>query len=142
MSLTPHQITELRESWNVLSRDPEALTAGFYARLFDIAPEVRPLFAGIDMDAQGSKLAVAVNLVVRHAANLAPVLPALADLGRRHAGYGVTEAHYDAVGQALIHAIGARLGDGFTPDCRAAWATAYAAVAATMQAGAELKKTA
>lgn len=144
MSLTPEHIAEIRRSWMVLSRVPDALTELFYERLFRIAPEVKPLFAGTDLPEQGKKLAAAVGLVVRHVENLSPVVPALQDLGRRHTGYGVQDAHYDAVGQALIHAIATRLGPEFTTATEDAWVAAYTAVATTMQAGAEpaLKQTA
>lgn len=144
MSLSSEHIAEIRRSWMALSRDPDALTELFYDQLFRNAPEVKPLFAGTDLPEQRKKLAAAIGLVVRHAGNLAPVVPALQDLGRRHTTYGVQDAHYDAVGQALIHAIATRLGPDFTTATQDAWVAAYTAVATTMQAGAAtaLKQTA
>ena len=144
MSLTPEHIAEIRKSWVALSQDPDAMTELFYEQLFRIAPEVKPLFAGTDLPAQRKKLAAAIGLVVRHVEDLSPVVPGLQDLGRRHVAYGVRDAHYDAVGQALIHAIATRLGPKFTAATQDAWVAAYTAVATTMQAGAAtaLKKTA
>ncbi len=144
MSLTPEYIAEIRRSWMALSRDPDALTELFYDQLFRNAPEVKPLFAGTDLPEQRKKLAAAIGLVVRHVEDLSPVVPALQDLGRRHVAYAVRDAHYDAVGWALIHAIATRLGPQFTAVTQDAWVAAYTAVATTMQAGAAtaLKKTA
>jgi hemoglobin-like flavoprotein len=136
MSLTSENIAAIRQSWVALSMDPDTLTESFYAELFRIAPEVRPLFAHSDMRGQRRKLATAIAMVVHHADNLAAVVPALEDLGRRHVGYGVTDAQYAAVGRALIHAIAEFHGPSFTPAMHDAWAAAYAAVASTMQAGA------
>ena len=97
---------------------------------------VRPMFAKSDMGMQRGTLAAALAIVVHHADNLSSVAPALEDMGRRHVGYGVTDAHYDSVGRALIQAIAEFHGQSFTPAIRDAWAAAYGAVASTMKAGA------
>ncbi|WP_347311673.1 globin domain-containing protein [Defluviimonas sp. SAOS-178_SWC] len=136
MSLTPDHIAAIRQSWVALSMDPDTLTERFYAKLFRIAPGVRPLFANSDMRAQRRKLASAIAMVVHHADNLSAIAPALEDMGRRHVGYGATDAQYDAVGRALIHAIAGFHGPSFTQAMRDAWVAAYAAVAAAMMAGA------
>ena len=60
-------------------------------------------------------------------------------LGRRHAGYGVTDEHYETVGEALLWTLHQGLGEDFTPNVAAAWATAYALLADVMkQAAAEM----
>ena len=136
MPLTDQNITDIRASWTALSMDPDSLTQTFYAELFRLAPEVKPLFGHSDMRSQRRKLAAAIGTVVHHADNLAPVVPVLHEMGSRHVRYGATEAHYDVVGQALIHAIGTVLGASFTDAVRDAWVLAYTAVASTMLAGA------
>ena len=60
-------------------------------------------------------------------------------LGRRHADYGVTDAHYDTVGGALLWTLEKGLGSAFTPDVKAAWTTVYTVLATTMKAGAEAR---
>jgi nitric oxide dioxygenase len=57
-------------------------------------------------------------------------------LGNRHAGYGVTDAHYDTVATALLWTLEQGLGEGFTPDVREAWIETYAILANVMQNGA------
>ena len=61
------------------------------------------------------------------------LLPAVRTLGERHAGCGVTAAHYDTVGQALLWTLEQGLGAVFTPDVKAAWAETYLLLAGVMQ---------
>ncbi len=144
MSLTAEHVRLLRETWAVAAQDPEALTGRFYTELFRREPGYRRLFAGSDLKEQQRKLAAALGLVVKHAADLRPVIAPLEDLGRRHTGWGVVDADYDVVGGALVHALSETLGDRFRPSVQEAWVAAYTAVADTMKGGARssLKKTA
>jgi len=63
-------------------------------------------------------------------------MPVLQGLGSRHARFGVTDAHYDTVGAALIWTLEKGLGDRFTADVREAWVAVYDAVATTMKGAA------
>ncbi len=64
-------------------------------------------------------------------------MPILKDLGKRHKGYGVIEAHYPVVGSALLATLEQGLGDGYTPEIAAAFGAMWGVVADTMKAGAE-----
>jgi len=59
--------------------------------------------------------------------------PVLRDLGKRHAGYGVTDEHFQTVGAALLWTLEQGLGDDFTPEVRSAWTLVYTAVADEMR---------
>lgn len=144
MTLTNTDIAELRDTWAVLAGDASALTECFYAELFRLAPHYQRLFAGADLDEQQRKLSAALALVVKHAADLTPILGALSDLGRRHADWGVEDGDYAVVGVAMLYAISTRLGSRFSPAARDAWLSAYTAVADQMKSGARaaMKKTA
>jgi nitric oxide dioxygenase len=61
------------------------------------------------------------------------ILPAVEELGRRHADYGVRTEHYATVGAALLWTLQAGLGEHFTPEVREAWASAYLLLSSTMQ---------
>jgi hemoglobin-like flavoprotein len=135
MSLNQTQIDTLRESWAIAEPRSAALITRFYEILFERAPEKAAMFAGTDMDAQGRKLGAAVAFVIAEAGRPGRLLPALYDLGRRHAGYGVEPADYDAVGGALISALSETLGPAFSTRTRDAWATAYESVSCAMIAG-------
>ena len=61
--------------------------------------------------------------------------PTAAALGARHRGYGVRAAHYRLMGEALLAALAAALGDGWTDEVAEAWALAYNLTAETMMMG-------
>ena len=85
------------------------------------------------MAEQGRKLMAIINTVVNSLDQLGPILGAVEDLGRRHAGYGVQDRHYDTVGEALIWTLGQGLGEGFTPAVKLAWVGAYTTLATAMK---------
>jgi len=112
----------------------ETAAALFYRRLFELDPTLRPLFKG-DLEEQGRKLMDMLGVAVKGLDRPEALLPALANLGRRHAGYGVKERDYETVGEALLWTLEQGLGASFTPEIREAWTTVYKLVAATMRNG-------
>ena len=130
--MTPEQIALVRSSWQQVRPISDSAAKLFYDQLFELDPSLRSLFKG-DMVEQGRKLMTMINMVVMSLDNLAPLLGAVEDLGRRHVGYGVTDAHYDTVGSALLWTLGRGLGDQFTPPAKAAWTEAYTTLASTMK---------
>ena len=104
----------------------------FYRRLFELDPSLRPMFRG-DMAEQRKKLMQMITAAVKGLDHLEQLVPVLQDLGRRHAGYGVADAHYDTVGEALLWTLEKALGRAFTPELRLAWTTVYTLLATTMQ---------
>jgi len=108
----------------------------FYERLFYMAPSLRRMFPE-DMRDQKRKLMMMLAAAVNGLETLDALAPQLMALGARHAGYGVKDAHYKAVGEALIWTLERGLADAFTPDVERAWVRVYLLVAATMQAGAD-----
>ena len=106
-----------------------------YDRLFEIAPQLRPMFP-TDMRDQKRKLFVMIATAVQGLGDLAQLVPQVKALGARHTGYGVTAEHYALVGAALIWTLDRGLGQAFTLDVELAWRRVYGLLAATMQAGA------
>lgn len=131
--LDAEMVARVRASWGLVARAPRGVAERFYARLFDIEPSLRPLFTHTDMDHQGDKLVQTLAVVVAGLDDLGRLRPAITALGQRHRGYGVQMPHYDVVGQALLDTLAEFLGDAFEPPVRAAWATAYTAVAECMR---------
>ena len=111
----------------------DAAAALFYSRLFELDPTLRPLFKG-PIEEQGRKLMEMLGLAIKGLDRPEALLPALAALGRRHAGYGVNEHDYETVGEALLWTLEQGLGPSFTPQVREAWAALYRFVADTMRA--------
>jgi len=109
------------------------MTTRFYAHLFDIDPDAARLFAHVDMASQRVKLSQALTVVVHALDDPDRLLPAIGELGKRHARYGVEHRHFASVGEALLRSIGDSLGTAFDRDVRQAWAEAYALVASVMR---------
>jgi nitric oxide dioxygenase len=111
------EITRIRSGFSAVAADADRFTADFYARLFELAPTLRPLFPD-DLSSQRDKLK-----------------PALATLGDRHRSYGVVKADFIVVGQALIDTLGAHLGEQFGPAERSAWTALYSRITTIMTMG-------
>jgi hemoglobin-like flavoprotein len=134
--MTPDQITLVQQSFAKVAPIAPQAAELFYGRLFEIAPEVKPLFKG-DMTEQGRKLMQVLSLAVNGLDRLPELVPTVQALGRRHAGYGVEDAHYGKVAEALLWTLGQGLGDGFTPAVKDAWVAVYTVLADTMKAAAK-----
>lgn len=135
--MTPEQKIQVQETWEQVAPIAETASGIFYDRLFEIDPDLRALFAGTDMAHQRRKLIQAISTVVGALDRFEDVEPAIADLGRRHVAYGVTDAHYGTVGAALLWTLEQGLGDAWTADVKAAWVAAYTAISDVMRSAAE-----
>ena len=131
--MTPQQVELVQTSFKKVV--PIATTAAdlFYNRLFEIAPDTRALFPE-DLTEQKGKLISMLGTAVTNLHKLETILPAVKDLGSRHKGYGVTAAHYEPVGAALLWTLEKGLGADFTPEVKAAWTETYTALAGVMTA--------
>jgi nitric oxide dioxygenase len=127
-----NDIRLVRQSFRHLDPVKNLAAEMFYTRLFEIDPTTSPLFAGTDMRVQGAKMMAALGLVVDALDRLPSITPTIAELARRHAGYGVTEAQYASVGAALLWSLEQGFGAAFTPEVTAAWGRAFAALSETM----------
>jgi hemoglobin-like flavoprotein len=130
--MTPRQQTLISESWTQVAPIADQAATIFYARLFELDPSIRPMFAHTDMAAQRKNLVQTLTVVVKSIDRLEAVVPAVEALGRRHAGYGVRPSHFATVGAALLDTLAVGLGEAFTPEMREAWATAYGILADVM----------
>lgn len=130
--MTEEQVALVQGSWAKVAPSADSVAALFYDRLFEIAPEVKPLFKG-DIAEQGRKLTQMLSVAVNGLSNLEKLVPAVQDMGVRHTGYGVEDKHYDSVGSALLWTLGQGLGDEFTPETEEAWTLTYTTLATVMK---------
>ncbi len=129
--MTPTQVKLIQDSFAKVAPISAQAAALFYGRLFEIAPEVKPLFKG-DMKDQGRKLMATLAVVVNGLSDLNSILPAASTLAERHVAYGVTPDHYAPVGAALLWTLERGLGAQWTQELAAAWAAAYATLSSFM----------
>lgn len=133
--MTPEQVQLVKTSFASVRPIAERAGMMFYDRLFELDPTLRPMFKG-EISEQSGTLMRMIASAVSGLDRLETIVPAVQALGVRHAGYGVVDAHYQRVGEALMWTLRKGLGDGFTPEVAEAWTTAYGLLAGTMQSAA------
>lgn len=134
--MTPDQIALVQGSFARIDPISDRIARHFYDDLFAASPELTPMFANTDIDAQGTKLFVTLAILVNGLYTPEKVMPVARALARSHVDYGVQPADYAKVGAALLRALQHGLGDAFTPEIRAAWSDLYTQVSAEMIAAA------
>ena len=130
--MTPEQKTLVQSSFAKVAPIAETAAALFYGKLFELDPDLKPLFKG-DMTEQGKKLMKMIGTAVNGLDRLEEIVPVVQDLGKRHVDYGVKNKDYDTVGTALIWTLEQGLGEAFTPDVKGAWVAVYTILAVTMK---------
>jgi hemoglobin-like flavoprotein len=133
--MTPRQKVLVKETFAKVVPIADKAAALFYGRLFETAPSLRALFTG-DMTAQGRKLMQMIGTCVGQLDDLDRLVPAVKELGRKHADYHVSTADYAIVGAALLWTLEQGLGPAFTPEVKDAWTAVYQTLSSTMLAGA------
>jgi hemoglobin-like flavoprotein len=133
--MSPREVSLVQNTFHQLIPITDQAAALFYARLFELDPTLRALFDG-DMREQGRKLMQSLALTVGSLNQFEALLPAVRQLGVRHASYGVRDEHYATVGTALLWTLEKCLGGAFTAAAKAAWTNTYVALANAMMDGA------
>ena len=129
--MTSDEIELVQSTFEKVRPISTAAAGMFYGRLFEIAPEVRPLFKG-DIAEQGRKLMATLAVVVGALHSLPTILPAVSALAKKHVEYGVKPDHYASVGAALLWTLERGLGASWTPEAAAAWTSAYTTLSGFM----------
>jgi hemoglobin-like flavoprotein len=133
--MTPEQLETVASTAARVEARSERFSGAFYDHLFTNWPATRALFPD-DLTEQRVKLADEVVFLAEVASDFQGFAARTRELGARHAHYGVKVDHYAAVESALLAALAAVLGDGFTAEVSAAWRRLYAIVVETMLDGA------
>lgn len=122
----------VKDSWAKVVPISEEAAALFYGRLFELEPTLKSLFKA-PIEVQGRLLMKALDGAVGSLDDLGALVPALQELGKRHAFYGVVEKDYDTVGDAFLWTLEQGLGDGFTEEVKGAWVVVYGTVSQVMK---------
>ena len=131
-NVTEAQRTLVQQSFAQVAPIADKAAELFYDRLFEIDPELRILFKS-DMAEQRRKLMQTLQFAVAGLDTPDRLVPAVQELGRRHKGYGVSDADYDTVGAALLWTLEQGLGTGFTDEVKDAWVAVYGLLAGVMK---------
>jgi hemoglobin-like flavoprotein len=130
--MTPEQKRLVQESFSRVLPIKDEAASLFYDRLFVLDPSLRTLFKG-DIKRQGALLMAMINTAVTGLNRLDEIVPAVQQLGRRHADYGVRPEHYATVASALLWTLEQGLGEAWTPPVKEAWTACYGLLADVMQ---------
>lgn len=122
--MTPEKIKLVQDSFKKVAPIAPQAADIFYERIFEVAPELRPMFPD-DMSNQKDKLMGMLGTAVTNLHQVETIIPAVQELGRKHVNYGVKDEHYKPVGDALIYTLEKGLGDDFTPEVKTAWVDTY-----------------
>ena len=98
-----------------------------YSRMFE-NPEIRDLFNQSHHGAAGSQSKALTAAILAYASNidnLSALAPAVERIAQKHVGLQILPEHYPHVGEALLGAIKAVLGDAATDEILEAWGEAY-----------------
>jgi hemoglobin-like flavoprotein len=129
--MTPEQIELVRDSCASLGADALAVASDFYRRLFAIDPATRAMFSQ-DPVVMAEKFAAELLAIVEAIASFDAFSSRLRQLAAAHRAAAVQPRHYRSVGDALMAALAAHFGGGWTPETEIAWRRAYNLVAEIM----------
>jgi hemoglobin-like flavoprotein len=130
--LSPRQTLLIKLSWSHLSNRLEEIGETFYEVLFDLYPELRPMFRET-MATQQQKFSTMMNHIVAQIQFPGKLEKDLAEMGTRHAGYGVTDDQYDKVMIAFLLAMEKKLKKNWDSETKEAWTMAFVYIGSQMK---------
>jgi hemoglobin-like flavoprotein len=130
--MTPEQIQQVQRTWRAVVPIAGQAADIFYDRLFELDERLQPLFSD-DLTEQKKKLMAMIGRVVSGLSDADSIVPAIQELGRRHAGYGVRDEDYATVGAALLFTLEKGLGSAWTPEVKESWTAAYTLLSTLMR---------
>ncbi|HVL84360.1 MAG TPA: globin domain-containing protein [Pseudonocardia sp.] len=140
----PEVIAAVRASCAAVADRPVRLAESFYAHLFEMAPQLRPMFPP-DLTGQMQKMSDTLLTVIAQldTADPAELEAAIRRLGADHrTRFRVEPEHYLYVGHALARAVRNLSGTVYPGSLSSAWIAVYQWVAAQMVAGADAAESA
>ena len=129
--MTPKQIELVEDSWDFVLINTEGAGMIFYSRLFEIAPELKPLFKE-SPEAQAQKLVSLITFAVTKLRTIGEIVEDVKSLGKRHKKYNVKSEHYAIVAEALLWTLEKALQKSWDEEMKEAWIAVYTLLSTTM----------
>ncbi|CAI6361044.1 unnamed protein product [Macrosiphum euphorbiae] len=138
-SLSPLQISQLKDSWSLLAQDPSQLASALVIRLFKENPEYQSLFKklkNLSIDelesnpqfmSHASKVGAALASTIDHLDKPEELEKLLTNLGIKHKQYGLTAKHFQVIGDVLVSMIAEAIGDS-EPELLDLWKSSLTSV--------------
>jgi len=138
--MNPENTLLVQQSFRWLLPGAELAGAAFLARLSGEAPELAQLLPAAGADQR--RLLAAIAFTVSGLDDFETMLPVLRAAGSRLRELGVDPAAYDRFGAVLLGTLAQALGPAWNRHLSDAWAEAWTALAAAMQANGEVNRVA
>ncbi|WP_239807331.1 NO-inducible flavohemoprotein [Croceicoccus hydrothermalis] len=125
--LSDHTIALVKATVPALEAHGLDIVHEMYSRMFQ-NPEIRDLFNQSHHGDAGSQPRALTGAILAYASNidnLGALAPAVERIAQKHVGLQILPDHYPYVGEALLGAIKAVLGDAATDEILEAWGEAY-----------------
>ncbi|MBQ0795394.1 globin domain-containing protein [Zhongshania sp.] len=129
--MTPKQIAIVQSQLQAVKSIGKPFAKVFYARLFQLAPDLRNLFNCTD-NSKDRKLINMLCTTVHSLGNMDGLKVVAHNMGQRYSEQGVSDRHYDFFIQAMLETLEMALGDDFSGDGKAAWVSMLAMVKETL----------
>jgi nitric oxide dioxygenase len=141
--MTPAQMRLLHRSFAVIEPRTHEIGLSFYDRLFELVPEMRPLF-GSDPKLRQRKLMSmfdellklqlrsTLTMPITGGAHPEVAMQEVVALAHRHVDYGARPEHFAAMRDALLFTLRNHLGAEFDEETATAWEAAFDMVAGSM----------
>lgn len=141
--MTPGEVQLVQRSLKTIELNDARLAHGFYAKLFELEPETRIVFAG-ETGPQWRRLMAIFQRLVRLELRSMLTLPVtrsgcreisiagVSELTERYAKRGGQAQHLTAAKKALLWSLKRHLGDALDEDTFDAWGHAYEMIAGSM----------
>ncbi|EYB69468.1 flavohemoprotein [Deinococcus phoenicis] len=132
--LTPEQLATVKATVPALELHGETITRHFYASMFAAHPELLNIFNPANQKTGRQARSLAASILAYGAYIDRPEVlgPMVGRIATKHVSLEVLPEHYPIVGEHLLKAIAAVLGEAATPEILDAWAAAYGQLADIM----------
>jgi hemoglobin-like flavoprotein len=117
--MTPKQIIIVQTQLPMVKSIGKSFAKLFYTRLFQLAPDLRTLFA--DGSRKDRQLIDTLCATVNSLQNMDGLKVVVHNMGRHYSDLGVSERHYDFFMKAMLDTLGMTLGDELIGELKAAW---------------------
>ena len=109
----------LLDLYSRIIAEQHSFTGRFYARLFELDPNIEGLFKSTGMEMQGKMVIQAIGIGLKSLDKPEDFDIIFKSLGRRHSVYGVKPEFYPLIGQSFIDTCSACFGSDFDADTEA-----------------------
>ncbi|HWA17184.1 MAG TPA: globin domain-containing protein [Gemmatimonadales bacterium] len=132
--MNPDAIVLIRDGWARIGPiESPKLADAFYQYLWSVDEETRRIFSHPEAGLLHEKFLSRLSLVVSALDEPELLVPLLAHLGARHHEAGLGDRQYVLMGEALLYALRATLGEYWNSAVHLAWAESYTFIASIMK---------